>query len=90
MKDAKTVLVLLSLVAVITFGQIACGDYEGAEEYPDPTCPECRSGDVIRMVYGEPSEEMYEAAERGEIGLGGCEISDDNPSYYCKECGYCW
>ena len=37
-----------------------------------PACPKCGLDEnVIPIVYGYPSEELFEAAERGEIALGG-------------------
>ncbi len=49
-------------------------------------CPKCRSTNVIPIVYGFPSEELFERADRGEVKLGGCVIEDDNPNYFCKDC----
>ena len=33
-----------------------------------------------------PSSELFEAKERGEVILGGCEVFDDQPEYRCKNC----
>lgn len=49
-------------------------------------CPHCGSK-VLRIQYGYPGHEMMEAAERGEILLGGCCISPDSPDYGCPTCG---
>lgn len=38
------------------------------------------------IVYGYPSLEMFESAERGEIRLGGCVIGDESPELECPEC----
>ena len=51
------------------------------------TCPKCKSGYVIDIVYGlrgpcGPDED--------EVELGGCVIQRDNPHLICKTCGYCW
>lgn len=54
-------------------------------------CPIC-NGKVVPIVYGEPSCELFEAAERGEVVLGGCCIEvDENgcnmmPSWVCVDC----
>ena len=48
-------------------------------------CPKCGEK-LIDIVYGMPGSELFEAAERGEIVLGGCEIFDDQPEYHCKNC----
>ena len=49
-------------------------------------CPHCVAK-VLRIQYGYPGPEMMEAAERGEILLGGCCISPDSPDYACPICG---
>ena len=33
-----------------------------------------------------PGPELFEAYERGEVILGGCCISGDDPAYRCKKC----
>ena len=40
------------------------------------TCPDC-GGTGIRIIYGLPSPELAEAAERGDVALGGCIIGDE-------------
>ena len=49
-------------------------------------CPKCGSSNVIRITYGLPAPETIDAYHRGEIRLGGCCITDDNPTHYCKDC----
>jgi len=49
-------------------------------------CPKCE-GDLIPIVYGYPGPEMVESADRGEILLGGCIVSDNDPQFRCKNCG---
>lgn len=49
-------------------------------------CPHC-GAKVLRIQYGYPSPETMEAAERGELLLGGCCISPDSPDYACPVCG---
>jgi hypothetical protein len=47
------------------------------------TCPYCGQRDeVIPILYGFPSHAGFMKAERGEVYLGGCEISPY--LYYCK------
>lgn len=55
-------------------------------------CPKCKSDRTAPILYGYPSHEAFEAAERGEILLGGCELIDSmtHEDYGCLECGYCW
>ena len=56
-------------------------------ETPLPPCPRCGSTDSIRIAYGYPGQEMAEAAERGEIRLGGCMVGPESPDYECLGCG---
>ena len=49
-------------------------------------CPQCGSTDAIRIAYGYPTFEMGEAADRGEIRLGGCVIGPESPDYECLRC----
>jgi hypothetical protein len=44
----------------------------------------------MRIVYGLPSLELADAADRGEIVLGGCIVEDDNPNRECRRCGAQW
>ena len=48
-------------------------------------CPKCGEN-LIEIIYGMPGSELFEAEERGEVILGGCEVSDDQPEYRCKNC----
>ncbi len=52
-----------------------------------PPCPACGSTDAIRVVCGYPIDETVEAAERGELRLGGCLVGDESPDYECGGCG---
>ncbi len=54
---------------------------------PRKKCPACGSNDTVKILYGEPTYEAVEAAERGEFVLGGCCISDISPTRHCKACG---
>lgn len=52
-------------------------------------CPECKVRlNKVPIVYGMPSPEMGEQAERGEIILGGCVFSECAPNYVfvCPKC----
>jgi hypothetical protein len=53
--------------------------------YKIRSCPLChRNEHVIPYVYGKPSKETLDAAERGEIKLAGCGLSNTSPYYYCN------
>jgi hypothetical protein len=52
-----------------------------------PPCPNCRATEAVRILYGYPSVDMWQAEERGEISLGGCLIGPESPDYECRSCG---
>lgn len=62
------------------FGQV------GSSVAGSVVCPECRSAEQIPVVFGYPSPEMWEASERGEIGIGGCVIFEGQPDVQCRNC----
>ncbi len=48
-------------------------------------CTYCGEKDeVIPILYGFPTHAGFMKAERGEVYLGGCEVSPYG--YYCKRC----
>ena len=55
-------------------------------ETPEPSCEIC-GGSTVPIAYGYPGPEMWEAAERGEIELGGCMVFDGQPMRRCTSCG---
>ena len=55
------------------------------EESTVTTCPMCGSERVAPILYGLPANEPDEM-----VHLGGCIISEDNPSWHCKACGHEW
>ena len=56
-------------------------------EPPLPPCPACGSSNRLRILYGFPTPEAFEASERGEFALGGCVIGPESPDYECRDCG---
>ena len=54
---------------------------------PSRPCPTCGSTDALRILYGYPTEEAFEASERGELTLGGCMVGEESPDYECRGCG---
>jgi hypothetical protein len=58
--------------AILAAIAIVAGAVVAAEAEGPPACPECGSREnVIPIVYGYPSDELFEAADRGEVELGG-------------------
>jgi uncharacterized Zn finger protein (UPF0148 family) len=51
-------------------------------------CPLCqRRVRPVPIVFGYPMPETMEAAERGEVILGGCLVDGNEPSARCPKCG---
>ena len=53
-------------------------------------CPSCKAKEGLNIEYGMPSEEAFEASQRGEIALGGCCIGENDPERRCLKCGHEW
>jgi len=49
-----------------------------------PTCPRCGAS-LIEIIYGYPSNELFEMDERNEVRLGGCVIPSPE-QYFHYEC----
>lgn len=51
-------------------------------------CPRCGSRDTAKILWGMPafSEELEEKLKNKVIVLGGCCVSDNDPSYHCISC----
>ena len=47
-------------------------------------CPFGHKNDIIPIVYGFPSEKGMKKADKGEIELGGCTVTECDPKWYCK------
>lgn len=50
-------------------------------------CAHCGSDRLVPIIYGMPAPDAFEAAERGEIALGGCILDEDSPAFRCADCG---
>jgi hypothetical protein len=48
-----------------------------------PHCPLDSTDKFIPIVYGFPSNKMMKKSRKGKILLGGCQVSDCDPRYYC-------
>lgn len=55
-------------------------------------CPKCKSKNIIPIVYGYPSSELFELSEQGKVKLGGCEqvFGYMQSNRFCKDCHYDW
>jgi hypothetical protein len=54
---------------------------------PERACPRGGQHDPIKISYGYPTFEMFQAHDRGEIVLGGCQMSLTSPTSRCRKCG---
>jgi hypothetical protein len=50
-------------------------------------CPNCGEKKVATILYGLPSSEMDVDARAGRIVLGGCCLTECDPSWECTGCG---
>jgi ribosomal protein L37AE/L43A len=51
-------------------------------------CPVCSHEQVARIMYGLPTfdDQLEQQLQAGAITLGGCCITDDDPSWECTNC----
>jgi hypothetical protein len=49
-------------------------------------CPKCHGHNVVRIQYGYPTPDVLEAAQRGELVIGGCVVRHDMPRQACRDC----
>jgi hypothetical protein len=61
-----------------------------SEPRPPVACPRCHATHIIPILYGLPTVETFEQAQRGELILGGCCHEKDDPDRHCKDCGHQW
>lgn len=53
-------------------------------------CPNCKSEKILPIVYGLPTLDTFQKAERGELLLGGCVVTFDQPTFCCMDCKRRW
>lgn len=53
-------------------------------------CPQCRSVQIIPILYGLPGAELGLQQDEGKLKLGGCCIAPESPNWHCKACGHEW
>lgn len=53
-------------------------------------CPKCESKRVAPILYGFPAEDLSDAVKKGEVVLGGCCVSDNDPEWACVDCDHRW
>ena len=52
-------------------------------------CPKCGADTIAVIFYGLPhmTESLERQIEAGNLVLGGCVVSEDDPKWLCKSCG---
>lgn len=53
-------------------------------------CPSCKQKKGVNIIYGYPTEEAFEEAERNEAVLGGCMQEIGAPDRQCLNCSHQW
>ena len=53
-------------------------------------CPECKQKSGVNIIYGYPTDEATQQAERNEVALGGCMQEIGAPDRQCLSCGHQW
>ena len=55
------------------------------------TCPNCKGTNIAELVWGLPNckflEEMDKEENKGKYQLRGCCVSNNDPEFYCNDCG---
>ena len=49
-------------------------------------CQKCGKTTVVKILYGEPTEEAWELPEQGKLVLCGCCITEKSPLWACSNC----
>lgn len=51
-------------------------------------CPNCNSKKIAKIIYGYVlfDEKTQEQIDLGQIVLGGCTVTGNDPSWHCNEC----
>lgn len=49
-------------------------------------CPICGDNHIVPILYGEPTAEAVAEADAGKIILGGCCLTENNPTWGCTSC----
>jgi hypothetical protein len=49
-------------------------------------CPDCKSADVKKIVYGYPTVEF----DFDKYEVGGCCVTPNDPKYKCMKCEHSW
>ncbi len=55
-------------------------------------CPNCNKEGIAEILWGYPEdvESIKEALEKKETVLGGCLVTDHDPTWDCNDCNHRW
>ena len=55
-------------------------------------CPNCNKEGIAEILWGYPEdvESIKEELDRKEIVLGGCLVTDHDPTWECNDCNHRW
>jgi len=55
-------------------------------------CPNCQNTNYAKIIYGLIADmyEVEEQIEKGQIMLGGCIVTGNDPKWKCNDCGTRW
>jgi len=55
-------------------------------DYTGTQCPHCNANDMAPIIYGLPTPELIELAQKDIVALGGTVVDIANPTHYCYSC----
>jgi len=47
-------------------------------------CPKNHTDSIIPIIYGFPTQESFQKSDSGLVYLGGCDLVENAPTWYCK------
>jgi hypothetical protein len=60
------------------------------KDWKRPDCPSCESNEIARIIYGYREPELFEDKDRGDVVLGGCCVTENDPEWHCRACEHEW
>ena len=49
-------------------------------------CPQCKSHNIIKLIWGYPSQELIENKNHKKFELRGCVVDFDSKKWKCNDC----
>ena len=53
-------------------------------------CPNCKKENTVPIVYGLIFDIMPNEEDEEDYEAGGCVVTDNDPDYFCRDCGHKW